>query len=314
MKRLRILVIGSFMMDLVVRAPRAPREGETIIGSSFNRFPGGKGANQAVAAARLGAAVTMAGKLGEDVFGEQMLAALQKEGVCTKHILRDPETSTGIGSIVLDDQGRNRIVVVPGANLKYDLADLAALEPEIAGHDLIMLQLEMTLEVVTAAAKLGQRYGVPVVLDPAPAQALPEELLQAVACLTPNETEAQLLTGISVTDVDSARKAADLLLEKGPQAVIITMGEKGALLATGERTVHIPGFPVQTVDTVAAGDAFSGALATRIAHGVSLEEAVQYANAVGALAVTRPGAIPSLPTAEEVADFLASQKALQPVY
>jgi ribokinase len=256
----------------------------------------------------------MAGKLGEDVFGEQMLTALQKEGVCTKHILRDPETSTGIGSIVLDDQGRNRIVVVPGANLKYDLADLAALEPEIAGHDLIMLQLEMTLEVVTAAAKLGQRYGVPVVLDPAPAQALPEELLQAVACLTPNETEAQLLTGISVTDVDSARKAADLLLEKGPQAVIITMGEKGALLATGERTVHIPGFPVQTVDTVAAGDAFSGALATRIAHGVSLEEAVQYANAVGALAVTRPGAIPSLPTAEEVADFLASQKALQPVY
>ena len=213
MKRPRILVIGSFMMDLVVRAPRAPREGETIIGSSFNRFPGGKGANQAVAAARLGAAVTMAGKLGEDVFGEQMLTALQKEGVCTKHILRDPETSTGIGSIVLDDQGRNRIVVVPGANLKYDLADLAALEPEIAGHDLIMLQLEMTLEVVTAAAQLGQRYGIPVVLDPAPAQALPEELLQAVACLTPNETEAQLLTGVAVSDIDSAREAAELLLE-----------------------------------------------------------------------------------------------------
>jgi len=304
MKRPRILVIGSFMMDLVVRAPRAPQEGETIIGTSFGRFPGGKGANQAVAAARLGAAVTMAGKLGDDVFGDQMLSALKQEGVCTEHVRRDPEASTGIGSIVLDDQGKNRIVVVPGANLKYNLEDLAALEPQIADHDVIMLQLEMTLELVTAAAKLGRKYGVPVVLNPAPAQDLPADLLRAVAYLTPNETEAQLLTGIPVVDVASARRAAAQLLERGPQAVVITLGEKGALLATKEKTVHVPGFAVQPVDTVAAGDAFNGALATKIAQGAALEEAVCFANAVGAITVTRPGAIPALPTAVEVAEFL----------
>jgi len=176
-KQPRILVIGSFMMDLVVRTPRAPQEGETIIGTSFNRFPGGKGANQAVAAARLGARVTMAGKLGQDVFGDQMLAALQQEGVATEHVLRDEQASTGIGSIVLDDQGKNRIVVVPGANLKYSLADLAALEPVVAAHDLVMLQLEMDVEVVKAAAQMGRKHGVPVILNPAPARDLDDEFL-----------------------------------------------------------------------------------------------------------------------------------------
>ena len=303
-KQPRILVIGSFMMDLVVRTPRAPQEGETIIGTSFNRFPGGKGANQAVAAARLGARVTMAGKLGQDVFGDQMLAALQQEGVATEHVLRDEQASTGIGSIVLDDQGKNRIVVVPGANLKYSLADLAALEPVVAAHDLVMLQLEMDVEVVKAAAQMGRKHGVPVMLNPAPARDLDDAFFAAVDFLTPNETEAQLLTGVTVHDVDSARQAALQLLARGLRHVVITLGDKGALLATGDRTQHVPGFSVHTVDTVAAGDAFNGALATKIAHGFSLEEAVVYANAVGALAVTRPGAIPSLPTAQEVEEFL----------
>lgn len=300
----RILVIGSFMMDLVVRTPRAPKEGETIIGTSFNRFPGGKGANQAVAVARLGARVTMAGKLGQDVFGDQMLAALQQEGVATEHVLRDEQASTGIGSIVLDDQGKNRIVVVPGANLKYSLADLAALEPVVAAHDLVMLQLEMDVEVVKAAAQMGRKHGVPVMLNPAPARDLDDAFFAAVDFLTPNETEAQLLTGVTVHDVDSARQAALQLLARGLRHVVITLGDKGALLATGDRTQHVPGFSVHTVDTVAAGDAFNGALATKIAQGFSLEEAVVYANAVGALAVTRPGAIPSLPTAQEVEEFL----------
>lgn len=303
-KQPRILVIGSFMMDLVVRTPRAPKEGETIIGTSFNRFPGGKGANQAVAAARLGARVTMAGKLGQDVFGDQMLAALQQEGVATEHVLRDEQASTGIGSIVLDDQGKNRIVVVPGANLKYSLADLAALEPVVAAHDLVMLQLEMDVEVVKAAAQMGRKHGVPVMLNPAPARDLDDAFFAAVDFLTPNETEAQLLTGVTVHDVDSARQAALQLLARGLRHVVITLGDKGALLATGDRTQHVPGFSVHTVDTVAAGDAFNGALATKIAQGFSPEEAVVYANAVGALTVTRPGAIPSLPTAQEVEEFL----------
>lgn len=304
MKKPRILVIGSFMMDLVVRTPRAPQEGETVIGTSFNRFPGGKGANQAVAAARLGAAVTMAGKLGEDLFGDQFLAVLEEEGICTKHILRDSEASTGVGSIVLDDQGNNRIVVVPGANMRYNLADLAELAEIVPDHDLIMLQLEMDMEVVKAAVKMGQRCGVPVVLNPAPAQELDNDLLQAVDYLTPNETEAELLTGVPVTSLDGARRAAAVLLDKGPKHVVITLGENGAFLATQDVFLHVPGFPVQTVDTVAAGDAFNGALAVQIAQGSSLEEAVKFANAVGALAVTRPGAIPSLPKKEEVQEFL----------
>jgi ribokinase len=246
----------------------------------------------------------MAGKLGQDVFGDQMLAALQQEGVATEHVLRDEQASTGIGSIVLDDQGKNRIVVVPGANLKYSLADLAALEPVVAAHDLVMLQLEMDVEVVKAAAQMGRKHGVPVMLNPAPARDLDDAFFAAVDFLTPNETEAQLLTGVTVHDVDSARQAALQLLARGLRHVVITLGDKGALLATGDRTQHVPGFSVHTVDTVAAGDAFNGALATKIAQGFSLEEAVVYANAVGALAVTRPGAIPSLPTAQEVEEFL----------
>ena len=292
------------MMDLVVRTPRAPQTGETVIGTSFNRFPGGKGANQAVAASRLGAAVTMAGKLGEDVFGDQFLSVLQEEGVCTKHILRDKTASTGIGSIVLDDAGNNRIVVVPGANMKYNLEDLAALADVFPAHDLLMLQLEMDVLVVQAAAQMAHRQGTKVVLNPAPARELPGELLQVVDYLTPNETEAELLTGVPVTDVDSARKAAALLLERGPKHVVITLGQNGALLATHDLSLHVPGFAVDTVDTVAAGDAFNGALAVQIARDCPLEEAVHFANAVGALSVTRPGAIPSLPKREEVEEFI----------
>jgi len=304
MGRPRILVIGSFMMDLVVRAPRAPQEGETVIGTSFNRFPGGKGANQAVAAARLGADVTMAGKLGQDVFGDQMLAALQAEGVATEYVLRDSGAQTGIGSIVLDNEGKNRIVVVPGANLAYDLVDLVALEQVIAAHDLIMLQLEMDIEVVKSAARMAYQNGIPVVLNPAPAQALDDEMLRTVAYLTPNETEAQLLTGVPVTDFASAHDAAASLLSRGPKNVVITLGDKGALVATRDYSRHVPGFSVKALDTVAAGDAFNGALALKIAQGSPLEEAVRFANAVGALTVTRQGEIPSLPRKKEVEEFL----------
>lgn len=303
-KKPRIMVIGSFMIDLVVRTPRAPKSGETVIGSSFNRFLGGKGANQAVAAARLGASVTMAGKLGKDFFGDEMLVALEEEGISVGHVLRDASASTGIGSITLDDGGDNRIVVVPGANLRFNLADLATLEPVMASHDLLMLQLEMDIETVKEAVKMGSKHGVPVVLNPAPARELEDDLLAAVTYLTPNETEAELLTGVPVRDLQSAKRAAAVLLDRGPKNVIITLGEKGALLASGDSFIHVDGFSVQPVDTVAAGDAFNGALATQVSCGFPLEEAVQYANAVGALTVTRQGAIPSLPTEQEVEEFL----------
>lgn len=291
------------MMDLVVRTPRAPKKGETVIGASFQRFPGGKGANQAVAAARLGAKVTMAGKVGQDVFGDQMVATLREEGVCTEHVLRDAGSPTGIGSITLDDEGNNRIVVVPGANLNYNLDDLSTLRPLLASQDLLMLQLEMNIDTIKMAVEMASRAEVPIVLNPAPAQTISDDLLKAITYLTPNETEAELLTGVPVTDVESAKRAARVLLDRGPKSVIITLGEKGALLAHGDSFIHVPGYSVKPVDTVAAGDAFNGALAARVAGGSSLKDAVRYANAVGALTVTRQGAIPSLPTAKEVEEF-----------
>ncbi len=302
-----ILVIGSFMMDLVVRTPRVPEEGETIIGISFNRFPGGKGANQAVAASRLGGKVAMAGKLGEDGFGDIFLSVLAEEGIDAAHVLRDGQAATGIGSITLDEAGNKRIVVVPGANMHYTVEELREIEAVIAQSGIVMLQLEMDLAVICEAVNLAHKHNVPVLLNPAPAQKLPDELLAKVTYLTPNETEAKILSGIEVTDAATAAEAAQALRAKGVKNVVITLGDKGALVAGEEGTQHVPGFAVQAVDTVAAGDAFNGAMALAVVRGESLAKAARFANAVGALAVTRPGAIPSLPTRSEVDKFLSGR-------
>ena len=306
-QKAKILVVGSFMMDLVVRTPRVPENGETIIGTSFNRFPGGKGANQAVAAARLGGAVTMAGKVGSDDFGDEFLSVLASEGINTAYILRDSQAATGVGFITLDHAGNNRIVVVPGANLRYSVQDLAQIESLIKDSDILIMQLEMDMSVIEHAVELAGRYQVPVVLNPAPARALNDELLRGVTYLTPNETEAEILTGVKVTSIDRAKEAAEALLEKGVKTVVLTLAEKGALVASNAGATHVSGFTVQPVDTVAAGDAFNGAFAVAISKGKSLVEACRFANAVGAIAVTRPGAIPSLPSAAEVERFLAGQ-------
>jgi ribokinase len=306
-QKAKILVVGSFMMDLVVRTPRVPENGETIIGTSFNRFPGGKGANQAVAAARLGGAVTMAGKVGSDDFGDEFLSVLASEGINTAYILRDSQAATGVGFITLDHAGNNRIVVVPGANLRYSVQDLAQIESLIKDSDILIMQLEMDMSVIEHAVELAGRYQVPVILNPAPARALNDELLRGVTYLTPNETEAEILTGVKVKSIDRAKEAAEALLEKGVKTVVLTLAEKGALVASNAGATHVSGFSVQPVDTVAAGDAFNGAFAVAISKGKSLVEACRFANAVGAIAVTRPGAIPSLPSAAEVERFLAGQ-------
>lgn len=306
-QKAKILVVGSFMMDLVVRTPRVPENGETIIGTSFNRFPGGKGANQAVAAARLGGAVTMAGKVGSDDFGDEFLSVLASEGINTAYILRDSQAATGVGFITLDHAGNNRIVVVPGANLRYSVQDLVQIESLIKDSDILIMQLEMDMSVIEHAVELAGRYQVPVILNPAPARALNDELLRGVTYLTPNETEAEILTGVKVTSIDRAKEAAEALLEKGVKTVVLTLAEKGALVASNAGATHVSGFSVQPVDTVAAGDAFNGAFAVAISKGKSLVEACRFANAVGAIAVTRPGAIPSLPSAAEVERFLAGQ-------
>jgi ribokinase len=303
-----ILVLGSFMMDLVVRTDRAPESGETIIGTSFGRFPGGKGANQAAAAARLGGSVIMAGKLGEDMFGEEMRSVMEQEKIDTRYILADENSSTGVGSIVLDKNGQNRIIVVPGANLNYTPAEVEQIESVIQQAELLVMQLEMDIAVIERAAELAHRHSVPVILNPAPAQQLSDALLQRVSYLTPNETELELLTGSKVNSLEDAKSAAKLLLDKGVGHVIVTLAEKGALIADRNGFTHVEGFPVQPVDTVAAGDSFNGALAVQLVLKKPLDEAIRFANAVGAMTVTKEGAIPSLPYLSEVERFIADRK------
>lgn len=305
---MKILVIGSFMMDLVVRTNRAPQAGETIVGNSFGRFPGGKGANQAVAAARLGGKVTFAGRLGSDAFGEELLETMKREHIDTEHILIDETTPTGIASIVLEASGENRIIIVPGANLAYSVADVRKLEPVIKTADIMIMQLEMDLTMTEEATAIAHRHQVPVILNPAPARTLSDRLLSQVTYLTPNETELEILSGMPVNSVEDAEKAAAVLLKKGVKHVVVTLAAKGALIVDSSGSVHVEGFPATPIDTVAAGDSFNGAMAFQLASNKPLVEAVRFANAVGSITVTREGAIPSLPTYKEVEALLAQHQ------
>jgi len=301
----RIAVVGSLNMDLVVRVPRMPVPGETLIGHDFHVIPGGKGANQAVAAARLGAQVTMIGRVGDDDFGRAQQRNLAQEGIGVTHVSVDPEEATGIALITLDAAGQNSIILAPGANMRLTVAHVEAAAQTIADAEILICQLESPLEVVTRAIELARAQGVRVILNPAPARPLDTALLHLVDYLIPNESETTLLTGIQVTDLSSAEKAAANLRERGVSTVILTLGEQGALLANARGMIHVPGYSVEVVDTTAAGDAFVGGFAVALAEGQLLQEAVRFANAAGALAVTRLGAQPSLPTRREIELFLA---------
>jgi len=299
-----IAVVGSSNMDLVVKSNRIPVTGETILGGDFIMAPGGKGANQAVAAAKLGAKVFFIAKIGDDIFGSQSLNNFEKEGVNTKYVLQTKDAPSGVALIMVDDEGNNVIVVAPGANNKLTSEDVKEAESDIALSGALVAQLEVPIETIEFAAGLANKANVPFILDPAPAQKLSEQLLKMVDVLTPNETETQILTGIEVKDPDSANAAAQKLLECGVKNVILTMGATGYLTASNEGTEFVEARKVTAVDSTAAGDAFTGSLAVGLAQGQSLSEAALFANNVAAVSVTKMGAQPSMPTVQEVEAFI----------
>lgn len=300
-----ILVVGSLNADLVVRTPRFPAPGETLEGEDLAIFPGGKGANQAVAAARQGAQVAMVGRVGSDSFGPLLTENLRANQVDVTHV-RTARGATGTAVILVEASGQNSIVLSPGANRQVGPEDLDALEFEKAS--LLLLQFEIPLATVQRAASLARARGARVLLNPAPAQAIPEALLAEVDILIPNESELVTLSGRPVGSLDEVEAAARSLLARGPSNVIVTLGPEGALLVSAAGAVHLPGYPVEAVDTTAAGDAFIGGLAAALLQGASPTEAVRRGNASGALAATRPGAQPSLPSGEEVQAFLERQE------
>jgi ribokinase len=300
-----IVVVGSSNTDMIVQTDRLPLPGETVLGGDLTIAPGGKGANQAVAAARLGANVTFIARVGQDMFGREAINNFQREGLNIRYLIQDPQAPSGVALIVVGPGGQNLIAVAPGANRRLTPADVEAAKSAFTQARVVLLQLEIPIETVLAAAQAGRAAGAMVILNPAPAPSypLPPELLATVDIVTPNETEAATLTGQNTPE-----KAAQILLQWGVRVAIVTLGAEGALVATGpDRIQRIPGFQVEAVDATAAGDAFNGGLAVALARGEPLERAVRYAHAVAALSVTRLGAQPSLPTADEVASFLHEQ-------
>lgn len=301
-----VLVFGSINMDLVARTTRLPSPGETLIGKRFEMIPGGKGANQAVAVARLGVLTQLVGRVGGDTFGQDLLRSLRESNVDCDAVLTDDMTHSGVAVISVNATGENHIIVIPGANGQVGQADVERLKESLPGRAVLLLQLEVPLSAVVAAANAAKHIGVTVILDPAPARSdLPDDLYPLLDILTPNQVEASQLVGFPVKDVPSATKAANTLRQRGVNTVIIKLGQQGAICVGPDEAFHIKPFPVEAVDTVAAGDAFNGGLAAALAEGLSLRPATAQANAVAALSVTKAGAQPSLPTREELNRFLA---------
>lgn len=295
-----IVVIGSSNTDMVIKSPRIPVPGETILGGKFFMNPGGKGANQAVAAARLGGDVVFVAKIGNDIFGQEAVQGFKDAGINTGYIAVDPELPSGVATIMVDDHGENCIAVASGANNSLSAMDVDLAMDQIDAADVLLMQLETPMETIEYVASLGHEKGKVVILNPAPAQALSDDLLAMLDVITPNETEAELLTGVKVETLDDAKAASAVLRKKGVGTVIITLGSQGAFVDSESFSGLVPVREVNVVDTTAAGDTFNGALAVGMAGGSGIEEAVLFANEAATISVTRLGAQASAPSLEEV--------------
>jgi len=296
----KILVIGSSNTDMVIKTEKLPAAGETILGGTFLMNPGGKGANQAVAASRLGGKVTFVTKRGNDLFGNQMTGLLKKEGINTKYIVKDDVLPSGIALITVDEQGENNIVVAPGSNSTLYAGDIPSDLMAKGNFDILLLQLEIPLMTVEYAALTAAENGIKVIFNPAPAQALRDYLLRHIWLLTPDETETEIISGIRVRNESSAETAARYFISRGVKNVVITMGAQGAYLHCDSYSGMVPGVKVNPIDTTAAGDVFNGALAVGISEGMNLKEAVVFANKAAAVSVTRLGAQASAPIRDEI--------------
>lgn len=295
-----ILVVGSSNTDMVINSTHLPRPGETIIGSSFFMNPGGKGANQAVAAARLGGNVTFICKTGNDIFGKQAAGIFESEGINTDHLIEDPHNPSGVALITVDDGAENTIVVASGSNGTLNRGDLEKSMHVIENASIVLMQLEIPIDTVQHVAEIAKAKNIKVILNPAPACELPDELLSNISVITPNETEAEKLTGIQVDSIESAKEAAKKLFSKGIDTVIITLGPKGALVYDGTNFEYVKSVEVKAVDTTAAGDIFNGALAVALNEGKALKDATSYACKAAAISVTRKGAQASAPYKKEI--------------
>ncbi len=301
----KVIVFGSINMDLVVKTPRLPIPGETLLGHDFFTAPGGKGANQAVAVAKLGIPTYMVGRVGKDAEGKSLLASLQTYGVSTDYVLTDTEAHSGVAVIAVEDSGQNNIIVVPGANGRVNTEDVERLSNLFNNASALLLQFEIPLSAVILAAKAAHNAGIRVILDPAPAQKdIPEALYKLVDIITPNEIEASQLVGFPVNNPETALEAAAVLRQRGVKTAIVKLGALGVCCATSDESFFVPAFAVEAIDTTAAGDAFNGGLVAGLTEGQSLRQAVVWGAAAGAIATTLPGAMPSMPSRDTFDRFV----------
>lgn len=296
----KIVVVGSSNTDMVIKTKQIPAPGETVLGGTFFMNAGGKGANQAVAAVRLGGTVSLICKTGNDIFGKEAIASFKKENINTNFIFTNGKEPSGIALITVDENAQNSIVVAPGANAALNVGDIEEIEDFIVQAEIILMQLEIPLSTVVHVAEFAAANEIPVILNPAPACELPDELLKNISIITPNENEAEKLTGITVTDIRTAEQAAKSVYDRGVETVIVTLGAEGALLLNRDSVVHIAGYKVNPVDTTAAGDIFNGALAVALSEKKSLEEAIDFACKAASISVTRLGAQASAPYRHEI--------------